>query len=63
MHTNKQPLLTTNTFDGVDSYFPKKHINFLQTDWNDGLAASALVKSKGGPVPGFRQISEKPENW
>ena len=36
---------------------------FLQTDWNDGLAASALVKSKGGPVPGFRQISEKPENW
>ena len=35
----------------------------FQTDWNDGLAASALVKSKGGPVPGFRQISEKPENW
>ena len=35
----------------------------FQTDWNDGLAAAALVKSKGGPVPGFRQINNKPENW
>lgn len=52
----------TNIVDDVDGYF-HKYIRLLQTDWNDGLAASALVKSKGGPVPGFRQISEKPENW
>ena len=32
---------------------------FLQTDWNDGLAAAALVKSKGGPVPGFRQMTNR----
>ena len=35
----------------------------FQTDWNDGLAASALVKSKGGPVPGFRTMDNKPEHW
>ena len=29
-------------------------VTVFQTDWNDGLAAAALVKSKGGPVPGFR---------
>ena len=27
------------------------------------MAACALVKSKGGPVPGFREINNKPENW
>ena len=36
---------------------------FLQTDWNDGLAASSLVKAKGGPVPNFREMDNYPENW
>ena len=35
----------------------------LQTDWNDGLAACALVKAKGGPVPGYRELENYPENW
>ena len=35
----------------------------FQTDWNDGLAAAALVKSKGGPVPGFRTMNNRPESW
>ena len=35
----------------------------FQTDWNDGLAAATLVKSKGGPVPGFRTMSNRPEAW
>lgn len=39
------------------------HHHFLQTDWNDGLAASALVKAKGGPVPNFREMDNYPENW
>ena len=35
----------------------------FQTDWNDGLAASSLVKAKGGPVPNFREMDNYPENW
>lgn len=35
----------------------------LQTDWNDGLAAANLIKSKGGPMPGFSKINSYPENW
>ena len=38
-------------------------ISILQTDWNDGLAACALVKAKGGPVPGFRDLENYPQNW
>ena len=36
---------------------------FLQTDWNDGLAACSLVKAKGGPVPGYRDLDNHPESW
>ena len=36
----------------------------FQTDWNDGLAACALVKSKGGPVPGYRALDgADPARW
>ena len=35
----------------------------FQTDWNDGLSACALVKAKGGPVPGFRDLENYPQNW
>ena len=35
------------------------YLYILQTDWNDGLAAAALVKSKGGPVPGFKQMTNR----
>ena len=36
----------------------------FQTDWNDGLAASALVKSKGGAIPGgARNFDTQPQNW
>ena len=35
----------------------------FQTDWNDGLAAAALVKAKGGPVPGYRDLDNYPEHW
>ena len=38
-------------------------LNFFQTDWNDGLGAAALVKAKGGPVPGYRDLNNYPENW
>ncbi len=34
-----------------------------QTDWNDGLAASALAKVKGAPVPGFHDMSAYPQHW
>ena len=36
---------------------------FLQTDWNDGFAASHLAKAKGAPVPGFREMSNHPDLW
>ena len=34
-----------------------------QTDWNDGLAACSLVKAKGGPVPGYRDLENHPQHW
>ena len=48
-------------FIRVTHYKPLLY-NF-QTDWNDGLAASSLVKAKGGPVPNFREMDNYPENW
>ena len=35
----------------------------MKTDWNDGIAACTLVKAKGGPVPGFRDLENYPQNW
>ena len=35
----------------------------LQSDWNDGIAVCSLVRSLGGPVPGFKELSRDPENW
>jgi hypothetical protein len=35
----------------------------LQTDWNDGIAVCNLVKSLGGPVPGFKNLTRNPEDW
>jgi len=52
-----------STLNWVKNQIPNLRINNFRTDWNDGLAAAALVKSKGGPVPGFRQINNNPENW
>ncbi len=35
----------------------------MQTDWNDGLSAAALVKAKGGPIPGYRDLETYPDHW
>ena len=35
----------------------------FQNDWNDGLAATSLVKAKGGPVPGYHEMDNYPEHW
>ncbi|XP_059081072.1 uncharacterized protein LOC131878933 [Tigriopus californicus] len=51
------------TLDWVKSQIPTQRINNFRTDWNDGLAAAALVKAKGGPVPGFHDMDNHPENW
>ena len=41
----------------------KLYWHLFQTDWNDGLAAASLVKSKGGPVPGYKKMDNQPERW
>ncbi len=42
----------------------KDEFLFSQTDWNDGLAASALAKCKGAPVPGVASTgANSPDRW
>ena len=42
---------------------PHQRINNFRTDWNDGFAAAALVKSKGGPIPGYHEMENYPDRY
>ena len=51
------------TLDWVKKQIPHQRINNFRTDWNDGFAAAALVKSKGGPIPGYHEMENYPDRY
>jgi len=51
------------TLRWVTSQIPGQKVKNFTTDWNDGIAVCNLVKSLGGPVPGFKNLTRNPEDW
>ncbi|KAK2719655.1 hypothetical protein QYM36_005214 [Artemia franciscana] len=51
------------TLRWVQSQVPECNVKNFTTDWNDGLTLCTLVRSFGGPVPGHKNLSRRPEDW
>ncbi|GLH04452.1 Protein sickie [Gryllus bimaculatus] len=49
---------------GRSKFPPKKlMLAWLKRDWNDGTVLCSLVRSLGGPVPGFEQLQAESSHW
>jgi hypothetical protein len=36
---------------------------YFQRDWNDGTVLCKLVRSLGGPIPGYDQLTSDHSSW
>lgn len=52
-----------STLNWVRKQIPDKTIKNFTTDWNDGLALSALARSLGASVSGYNQMNSEVSNW
>uniref|UniRef100_A0A0P4WG12 Calponin-homology (CH) domain-containing protein n=1 Tax=Scylla olivacea TaxID=85551 RepID=A0A0P4WG12_SCYOL len=51
------------TLKWVQKQLPDRNIKNFTTDWNDGMNLTTLVKQLGGPIPGYKRLSDHPANW
>ncbi|KAJ9573497.1 hypothetical protein L9F63_009061, partial [Diploptera punctata] len=51
------------TLRWVNNQIPDTHVRNFTRDWNDGTALCRLVRSLGGPVPGYDQLISDPSAW
>ncbi|XP_068086528.1 filamin-A isoform X1 [Anabrus simplex] len=51
------------TLRWVDSQVPELRVRNFTRDWNDGTVLCSLVRSLGGPVPGYEQLQTEPAHW
>ncbi|XP_063231927.1 LOW QUALITY PROTEIN: filamin-C [Bacillus rossius redtenbacheri] len=51
------------TLRWVNGQMPDTPVRNFTTDWNDGLALCDLVRSLGGPVPDYDQLSSGRAHW
>ncbi|GLH04451.1 Filamin-A [Gryllus bimaculatus] len=51
------------TLRWVQSQLPDMHVRNFTRDWNDGTVLCSLVRSLGGPVPGFEQLQAESSHW
>ncbi|CAG0919941.1 unnamed protein product, partial [Notodromas monacha] len=53
----------TATLDWTKSQLPQLPIDNFTTDWNDGAAVCALVRTFGGPIPEYDKIYKSEAYW
>ncbi|XP_045132539.1 filamin-B-like isoform X2 [Portunus trituberculatus] len=51
------------TLKWIKKQLPDRNITNFTTDWNDGMNLTTLVKQLGGPIPGYKRLSDHPANW
>ncbi|KAJ1528888.1 hypothetical protein ONE63_007257 [Megalurothrips usitatus] len=51
------------TLRWVNNQIPQAPVRNFTRDWNDGRALCTLVKSLGGPVPGYKDMAFDPDSW
>ncbi|CAG0878889.1 unnamed protein product [Darwinula stevensoni] len=51
------------TLNWAQKQIPNVLLRNFTTDWNDGLGLCSLVRSLGGPIPGYDKLNRDPQNW
>ncbi|XP_069676636.1 filamin-A isoform X2 [Periplaneta americana] len=51
------------TLRWVNNQIPDTHVRNFTRDWNDGTVLCKLVRSLGGPVPGYDQLTTDHSSW
>ncbi|XP_049948482.1 filamin-A [Schistocerca serialis cubense] len=51
------------TLRWVNSQVPELNVRNFTRDWNDGTVLCSIVRSLGGPVPGYETMSTDPSSW
>ncbi|XP_023727803.1 filamin-C isoform X3 [Cryptotermes secundus] len=51
------------TLRWVNNQIPDTHVKNFTRDWNDGTVLCKLVRSLGGPIPGYDQLTTDYSSW
>ncbi|KDR11639.1 Filamin-A [Zootermopsis nevadensis] len=51
------------TLRWVNNQIPDTHVRNFTRDWNDGTVLCKLVRSLGGPTPGYDQLTTDRSSW